>query len=279
MFRYPTPRGAEHWPICRALQPKRAPLVSLWAIVCSPLPPAPKVELDEPDRNPTIPSAVRVEGPSDDFVCCTLDPDVTENVWLTGTQVTAGNSEIVHHALVFLDRAGQGQQLADENGQYKCFGSPKLNDTALIAAWAAGAVPARLPARTGIPLKPGDRLVVQVHYHPTGKGPETDDATRISLKWTTAEPEYIGAILLISRSIWPRRHQTIRRRSGVRGLSAPSGVSSGEHQTIHHSAQHGSDDRCEPEQPQLRQGRCLCKQRNSRAPRGIDRGVGHRDAN
>jgi hypothetical protein len=155
------------------------------------------LELVNPDRSLTIPSGVSVEGTADDFVCFTLDPNITENVWLTSTQITAGNSAIVHHALVFLDRAGQGQELADDNGQYKCFGSAKLDDTKLLGAWAPGAVPAQLPARTGVPLQPGDKLVIQVHYHPTGQGPELDDSTRIDLAWTTVEPDYIGAIFLI----------------------------------------------------------------------------------
>lgn len=163
----------------------------------APLPKAPSLDLDAPARQLTIPSAAQVEGTKDDFVCFTLDPEITEDVWLTGTQIVAGNSAIVHHALVFLDRAGQGETLADENGQYECFGSARLDNTALLGAWAPGAVPATLPARTGIPLKPGDKLVVQVHYHPTGKGVEVDDATRIDLKWVTEEPEYVGAIYLI----------------------------------------------------------------------------------
>lgn len=161
------------------------------------LPKAPSLDLADPSRQLTIPSAVTVEGNHDDFVCFTLDPEITENVWLTGTQITAGNSAIVHHALVFLDRAGQGETLADENGQYECFGSAKLDKTALLGAWAPGAVPAVLPDRTGIPLKPGDKLVVQVHYHPSPTGAEVDDATRIDLQWVAQEPDYVGAIYLI----------------------------------------------------------------------------------
>jgi hypothetical protein len=46
-------------------------------------------------------------------------------------------------------------------------------------------------------LQPGDKLIVQVHYHPTGQGPETDDSTRIDLQWTEEEPAYTGGIFLI----------------------------------------------------------------------------------
>lgn len=158
--------------------------------------PAP-LELDEPDRQLTIPSSATVEGTKDDFVCFTLDPEVTERVWLTGTQVTPGNEAIVHHALVFLDREGQGADLADENGQYKCFGSALLDKNVLLGAWAPGATPAMLPDNMGSPLEPGDKLVVQVHYHPTGSGAEVDDSTRIDLKWTNVEPDYVGGIYLI----------------------------------------------------------------------------------
>lgn len=155
------------------------------------------LNLTDPSRSLTIPSEVTVEGTSDDFVCFTMDPQITEPVWLTGSQVRAGNSAIVHHALVFLDRSGAGEELADENGQYRCFGGPRTDDIILLAAWAPGAVPATLPGNTGTPLEPGDKLVMQVHYHPTGEGPQTDASTQVDLKWTTEEPDYVGGLFLI----------------------------------------------------------------------------------
>ncbi len=161
------------------------------------LPSPPQMDLPAPNRQLTIPSGVTVEGTSDDFVCFTIDPEITDEVWLTGTQVFAGNDAIVHHALVFLDREGQGETLADENGQYRCFGGAGLDQTRLLGAWAPGAVPGVLPPDTGSRLQPGDKLVVQVHYHPTGQGPETDDATRVDLQWTEEEPSYTGGIFLI----------------------------------------------------------------------------------
>lgn len=161
------------------------------------LPEPASLELDSPSRSLSIPSGVTVEGTADRFVCFTLDPEITEEVWLTGSQVRPGNPSIVHHALVFLDREGQGEDLADENGQYECFGSPLLDDVVFLGAWAPGAVPSKLPESMGKPLHPGDKLVVQLHYHPTGKGAEVDDSTAIDLKWTTTEPDYVGGMYLI----------------------------------------------------------------------------------
>lgn len=161
------------------------------------LPAAPQLSLAAPDRKLTIPSPVAVEGTDDQFVCFVIDPEITEPVWLTGTQVEPGNTAIVHHALTFLDRAGDGEAQADENGQYPCFGAPMLSQTTLLSAWAPGSVASETPENVGTPLLPGDKLVVQVHYHPTGDGVEVDDSTRIDLKWTTEEPDYVSNILLI----------------------------------------------------------------------------------
>jgi hypothetical protein len=163
----------------------------------APLPAAPKLELEDPDRMLTIPSSVTVEGTQDQFVCFTLDPEITEPVWLTGSQVSPGNATIAHHALLFLDRAGESGALANERGQYPCFGGPGLANPTLVAAWAPGATPVLTPENTGMPLQPGDKLVVQMHYHPTGAGPETDETTRIELKWTTEEPDYVSNVFLI----------------------------------------------------------------------------------
>lgn len=160
--------------------------------------PAPvDLELKDPSLQLTIPSAVSVEGVSDQFVCFVLDPELDEPAWLTSTQVEAGNPAIVHHALVYLDSDGSSDDLVDENGRYDCFGGPRIGNPTLLAAWAPGAVPSSLPQDVGIALAPGAKLVLQVHYHPTGDGVEVDDSTQVSLKWTSDEPDYVGAIYLI----------------------------------------------------------------------------------
>lgn len=157
----------------------------------------PSLALADADRQLTIPSGVSVEGTEDQFICFVLDPQITEPVWMTGTQVQAGNDAIVHHSLTFLDRNGESADLADENGQYPCFGSPLLSETTLLAVWAPGSVANVLPDNVGTPLLPGDKMVMQVHYHPTGAGVETDDSTRLDVKWTTEEPDYVSNVFLI----------------------------------------------------------------------------------
>jgi hypothetical protein len=53
-----------------------------------------------------------------------------------------------------------------------------------------------LPPDTGIPVEPGSLLVLQMHYHPTGTGPE-QDATAIALKLLDEEPASYALAALI----------------------------------------------------------------------------------
>lgn len=161
------------------------------------LPEPPSLVLTSPSASLTIGSAVTVSGRSDSFECFVLDPGNEEDVWITETQVTPGNSKIVHHVLVYQDPSGESEALVEEDGHYSCFGGPGVSSPSLLAAWAPGAGPTRLPAATGLPLRKGTKLILQVHYHPTASGPETDEATSVELKWETVEPANVAAVYLI----------------------------------------------------------------------------------
>jgi hypothetical protein len=69
---------------------------------------------------------------------------------------------------------------ADPAPGYKCFGGP--GGTAnLLGAWAPGTRGGDFPAGTGVPVDPGSRIVLQVHYNlTTGLGPT--DRTSIQVK-------------------------------------------------------------------------------------------------
>jgi len=155
------------------------------------------LKLDNPSSALKISSVVEVSGTGDQFKCFTLDPGYTEDHWVTGVQVTPGNPAIVHHVLVFTDKNDEGAALAGEDGVYDCFGGPGTTAPNLLGAWAPGAVPAVTPEGMAMPLRVGTKLVIQVHYHPTGDGVETDDSTRVELRASTKTPEYAGGLFLI----------------------------------------------------------------------------------
>jgi len=182
----------------------------------APLPEPPKLDLEDPDVDVKIPSPVTVEGPGDKFICFSLAPDLTplkatgpeaallgDRVLIDGAQVHPGNNAIVHHVLVFTDKEGKSAELAGDKGYYDCFGGPQLDEPGLVMAWAPGATPVTAPEGVAMALPSTGRIVIQVHYHPTGS-PQTDDATSVQLRgYRAGIPSYIGTLSLIGNARGP----------------------------------------------------------------------------
>ncbi|MEN9579383.1 MAG: hypothetical protein RJA70_2392 [Pseudomonadota bacterium] len=168
------------------------------------LPRPASLELKSRDVRLTIPSPFKVSGTKDRFVCFSIDPKLAEDKWLTATQVNPGNAAIVHHVLTYLDKGGTSAALAADRGYYDCFGGAGVEDAELLSAWAPGGVPLRTPADVGVELPAGSRLVVNVHYHPTGSGDETDATTSIDLEFAAKPPAFAARIELIGN--FERRH-------------------------------------------------------------------------
>jgi len=167
------------------------------SMTAAPLPPAASLELPNANATVKIPTSASVSGNTDQFICFTIDPQLAQDVWLTGTQVNAGNKAIVHHVLVFDDPNGESiGKAAAGGGKYDCFGGVGVSGP-LLAAWAPGATAAITPADVGLPVKAGSRLVMQVHYHPTGAGVQVDSDTSVALRWVTTQPKYTGQLQLI----------------------------------------------------------------------------------
>lgn len=168
----------------------------------APLPEPVSLSLSDPDLSLTIPTSVEIDGTRDEFWCFVLDSQLDQDRWFDSMQINAGNAKIVHHVLVFNDAnmALDAQRVAD--GKYECFGGVGVSGATLINAWAPGGVPFRTPADTAFQLKKGARLILQVHYHPTGEM-EVDDATGIDLKFATGTPKYSTAVRLIGNFVSP----------------------------------------------------------------------------
>ncbi|WP_437313566.1 hypothetical protein [Sorangium sp. So ce385] len=148
------------------------------------------VELEVAPEEPFVAS-----GDADQFRCFVMDPGLTETRYINGVHIVPGNSKVVHHALVFLDREGAADELADEHGGYDCFGGPGFSGE-LVAAWAPGGVPLEFEPNIGAELPAGARLVMQVHYHPAGTTADPD-TTRLQMRFTKGVPEYAMGVALI----------------------------------------------------------------------------------
>lgn len=160
----------------------------------APLPAPPRQDIDNPDFDLPFPQAYTVDGDQDDFQCFVIDPGNTEKLWITEIQLVPDNELVDHHGLLFIDFDGSSEQLATD-GRFPCFTMPQLSGY-LLSTWLPGSAPSIAPAGTGMPMPAGARIVVQMHYHPTGLGPEIDQS-HVQLKTTDVAPQSEVAQVLL----------------------------------------------------------------------------------
>lgn len=132
--------------------------------------------LGEPDLVLEMPAEFEI--PADGanaFRWFALRVPLDREAMVTAFEFRAGNPRVVHHAIMFLDNTGAATKLDDRDPApgYDNFGGPGFLPTGFLGSWAPGVSPLPLPPGTGIVLKPGTVIALQMHYTPTGK-PELD---------------------------------------------------------------------------------------------------------
>lgn len=150
------------------------------------LPPAPKFaegwRLGKPDLIVKMaePFAVPADGPDllQNFV---IPLDIAEDKLVAAVEFHPGNKRVAHHAVLFLDDTGTARKLdkATPEPGYANFGGPGFLPSGALGGWSVGNTARPLPNGMGRYLKKGSDLVVQMHYHPTGK--KESDQTEIGL--------------------------------------------------------------------------------------------------
>jgi len=139
--------------------------------------------LGKPDLVLRPPAAYQVAATGDDvFQAFVLPTGLTEDKQVVAIDFRPGNARVVHHVVTFVDTTGKGRKLDEadpEPGYTTGPGGVQIPGAAIQGVWAPGNLPRFLPAGVGRPLPKGSDLVVQVHYHKTGKV-ETDQ-TQVAL--------------------------------------------------------------------------------------------------
>lgn len=178
------------------------------------LPPTPKFpegwQLGTPDLVLKMAEAFPVPADGRDLQRCFVIPiPGGSDRTVAAVEFRPGNRRVVHHAIFYLDSAGQARRkdAADPGPGYASFGGPGFLPTGSLGGWAPGALARPLPEGIGRYLKAGSDLILQIHYHPDGK-PELDQST-LGVTFTKAP----------ARSIV--RGEPVRSRS----LSIPAGES------------------------------------------------------
>lgn len=180
--------GFGHFLNERRLTERERALLAEWADAGAPegdpenLPPPPTFaaggQLGEPDLVVKISEAFEVPaGGRDVFRNFVIPVELTEDKLVSVAEFRPGNRRVVHHALFYLDQSGTARKkdAADPGPGYGSFGGPGFIPSGSIGGWAPGGVPQPLPDGMGRRLQKGSDLVLQIHYHPSGKA-ELDES-------------------------------------------------------------------------------------------------------
>lgn len=133
----------------------------------------------------------------DDYRCFIVDPGIAQDAFLTGFEVRPGEPSVVHHILLFqLETAAAETAAAQLDAQsagpgYTCFGGPGSPSTSLIGVWAPGVRVSKYPASTGLPVKGGRKMVMQIHYHNHGQVVADKTAVDLMTEPTVANKSFL----------------------------------------------------------------------------------------
>ena len=130
------------------------------------------------------PFTVPADGP-DLYQCFVIPLPPAPQRYVRAIDIRPGNTRVVHHALLFQDVTGEAKR-RDTGGGYSCFGTPGFLPARGLGGWTPGKQPVPEPAGMAEPLYPRSDLVLQVHYHATGK--RETDRTRVALYFTAQPP-------------------------------------------------------------------------------------------
>lgn len=182
--------GFGHFVGERRLSDRQVAMFQAWAEAGTPegnhddLPPAPEFpsgwRLGPPDLVVRMPEPFTVPGDGPDvFRVFVIPLDMPDDRMVAAVDFRPGNRRVAHHAIFFLDDTGRGRELdaADPGPGYSNFGGPGrgIRPSGGLGGWAPGSVPQFLPDGIGLPLPKGSDVLLQMHYHPSGK-PETDQS-------------------------------------------------------------------------------------------------------
>lgn len=186
------------------------------------------------------------DGVADDYRCFVLDTEFDALSFLTASRVVPDATAIVHHVLVYaispdqLDVVFEADAESEAEG-YPCFGSPMPERTGDVAGFGRGGLPSQvgswvpgandniLPPDHAVPILPGSRLVMQVHYNFGASGAEPD-ATAFEMVLTDEPPLFEASQrpLLVRNLVIPAgESEAINRRTFTHYGDEPLTITSG----------------------------------------------------
>lgn len=155
------------------------------------IPPPPSAELPGVTKSLVPATGWVTSGNRDQFICFVLDPGATKLEWLTGLQVRPDVAPVVHHAVITEVQPGpEHDALVAARGIGQPFDCETVATPGdfVVHVWTPGNQPMQTGDDIAVPILPGAKLVVQIHYHPAGTT-HPPDKTAIDIRFSSTWPE------------------------------------------------------------------------------------------
>jgi mono/diheme cytochrome c family protein len=144
--------------------------------------------LGEPDLVVEMPAAYHVPADGPDIYRNIAVPlGLTEDKWIAAIDLRPSARALVHHVLYFADPSGRAHAKPPQGDQPGFSGMRAGGASVPLGGWAVGAQPHLFPEGLALRLPKGSDLVVQYHFHPTGK-PEAEKSV-IGLYFAKTAPK------------------------------------------------------------------------------------------
>jgi thiol-disulfide isomerase/thioredoxin len=107
----------------------------------------------------------------DEYRCFVVPVELEKDAWVRAIEILPDAREVVHHVSVYLDESGRAIELqkADPKPGYASFGGIGFAASGTLGGWAPGNTPLLLPDGVGRRLPAKCHVVIQVHYHKSGR--------------------------------------------------------------------------------------------------------------
>ena len=115
-----------------------------------------------------------------------VKPNTTEDKWISAIEVRPSARAVLHHIVFFLDETGEARKQDGKDGK-PGYNGMRLARGQMIDSWAVGGMPQPYPEELGVKLPKGADLVLQSHFHMSGK--KEVEQTTIGLYFTKQQPK------------------------------------------------------------------------------------------